>query len=136
MPEREEFKPKVVLALIVKDGKFLLINRKIPHLKLTWAFPGGVNHEGESEEEAVVREAKEEVGLDVKVDKKLLERKHPNTLVQIAYFHCIPKKNQKPEIGEDYEIAEVEWVPAKEVFEKFTSDIHPLIEKFILSKGK
>jgi hypothetical protein len=37
-------------------------------------------------------------------------------------------------IGEDYEIAEVAWVEAKEVLNKFTSDVDPLIQKFILSQ--
>ncbi len=129
------FKPKVVLALIVKDGKFLLIRRKVRLLKLEWAFPGGVTHEGEKEKEAVVREAKEEVGIDVKVKKKLLERKHPDTFVQVAYFHCVPRKNTIAKIGEAYEIAGISWVPAGEVVEKFTSDVHPKIQKFILSQA-
>lgn len=129
----EIFNPKVVLALIVRDGKFLLIERKVSMLGLHWAFPGGVNHEGETDEEAVIREAKEEVGLEVKVVKKLLERKHPNTLVQVAYFHCTPSKNPKPRIGETYEISAVEWVLADEVLKRFTSDVAPEIKKFILS---
>ena len=131
----ETFTPEVVLALIVKDGKFLLIERKISMLGLHWAFPGGVNQKGETDEEAVVREAKEEVGLEVKVVKKLLERKHPDTLVQVAYFHCELKGNQKPLIGEDYEISEVAWVPAGEVLDKFTSDVAPEIQNFIRSQG-
>ena len=130
------FKPKVVLALIEKSGKFLLIRRKVKLLKLEWAFPGGVTHEGETDEEAVTREAKEEVGIDVKPVKKLLERKHPDTFVQVVYFHCKPSGNQIPKIGEAYEIAEVAWVPAKEVLEKFTSDVDPKIQKFILSRTK
>ena len=131
----ETFTPKVVLALIVKDGKLLLIRRKLPSFKVEWAFPGGVTERNESEEEAVVREAREEVGLDVKVVKKLLERKHPNTLVRIAYFHCIPLSDKKPEIGEKYEITEVEWVSAGEVLDRFTSDVAPEIQRFILSQA-
>jgi len=131
----ETFTPKVVLALVVKDGKFLLIRRKLPMFKLEWAFPGGVTEAQETEEEAVVREAKEEVGVDIKVIRKLLERKHPNTLVQVAYFYCVLKGNQKPLIGEGYEISEIAWVPASEVLDKFTSDVAPEIQKFIHSKG-
>lgn len=129
----EGFTPKVVLALIVQNGKFLLIRRKIPSFKVEWAFPGGVMEKGETEEEAVVREAKEEVFMNVQVKEKLLERKHPNTLVQIDYFNCIPKGTNNPKIGEAYEIAEIAWVPAKEVLERFTSDVAPEIKKFILS---
>lgn len=130
------FKPKVVLALIEKSGEFLLIRRRIKLLKLEWAFPGGVTHQGETEEESIVRETKEEVGIDVEVKEKLLERKHPDTFVQIAYFHCAPKNNKVPKIGEPHEIAEIAWVEAKEVLEKFTSDVDPIIQKFILSSAK
>ena len=129
----EAFTPKVVLALIVKNGKFLLIRRRVKLLKLEWAFPGGVSHQGEDDEEAVIREAKEEVGLGVKVVRKLLERKHSDTFVQVAYFHCRPLKNQRPKIGEAYEIAAVEWALPNEVLGKFTSDVAPEIKKFILS---
>lgn len=132
MPELE-FRPKVVLALIENDGKFLLIRRKIRLGKLEWAFPGGVTLEGETEEESVARETKEEVNLDVKVIKKLLERKHPDTYVQVAYFHCEPTSNKSPVIGEDYEISEAEWVDAIEVLKRFTSDVDPEIQKFISS---
>ena len=135
-PMAEIFKPKVVLALIEKSGKLLLIRRKVKLLKLEWAFPGGVTHEGETDEEAVIREAKEEVDIDVKPVKKLLERKHPDTFVQVVYFHCKPKGSESPKIKEAYEISEVAWVPEKEVLEKFTSDVDPIIQKFILSHSR
>jgi len=132
MPE-DKFKAKVVLALIVKNGKFLLIRRKVPSMKVEWTFPGGVTRKGETDEEAVIREADEEVNLNVTVQKKLLERKHPNTLVPITYFHCTLKDSQAPKIGQPHEIAEIEWVKADEVINRFTSDTDPIIQKFISS---
>jgi 8-oxo-dGTP diphosphatase len=126
--------PKVVLALIEKDGEFLLIDRRNPHLKLTWAFPGGIMEEGEEEEVAAVREAREEVGLDVEVVKKLSERKHPNTFVQLSYFHCqLKDKNQEPKILETEEIKDIKWVKASEAIDYFTSDVDPNIKKFLES---
>ncbi|MGA2910282.1 MAG: NUDIX hydrolase [Candidatus Microgenomates bacterium] len=125
---------KVVLALISDKGKFLLIRRKLPSFKVEWAFPGGIIEGEETEEQAVVREVKEEVCLDVEVVKRLLERKHPNTFVQVVYFDCKLKGSPVAAIGEAYEIAEIEWVDAKEVLNKFTSDVDPLIQKFILSR--
>lgn len=53
-----------VSAVIVKDGKVLLIHRK-KEGKEYWVFPGGGIEEGESPEEAVKREVKEETSLDV-----------------------------------------------------------------------
>ncbi|NIT04074.1 NUDIX domain-containing protein, partial [Candidatus Saccharibacteria bacterium] len=124
---------KVILCLIEKGGKFLLIRRKLPSFGVEWAFPGGVMDEGETEAKCALREAQEEVKLDVEVKEKLLERKHPNTFVNVSYFHCTPKGSAVAKVGQDHEIAEVEWVPASEVLGRFTSDVHPTIEKFILS---
>ena len=140
MAESEVVPVKVVLALIPRsDGKFVIIDRKIPHLHLRWAFPGGKTKPElhETEEEAVVREAYEEVRLNVRVVGKLLERKHPDTLVPTVYFHCeLIDDSQQPEIGEEYEISRVEWVPAAEVLERFTSNVDPSIKDFVLSFNK
>jgi 8-oxo-dGTP pyrophosphatase MutT (NUDIX family) len=130
------FKPKVVLSLITDNGRFLLIRRKNPAFGVEWAFPGGVMHEGEKEEETAVREAKEEVNLTVKCMEKLLERRHPDTFVPVSYFHCELIGGDEAKVGQPHEITEVAWVPAKEIFEKTTSDIHPKIKEFILSKAK
>ena len=49
------------------DG-LVLVERKFP--PLGWAFPGGFVEQGESLETAVVREAREETGLDVQIVKQ------------------------------------------------------------------
>jgi len=49
-------------AIIIKNGKVLLIHR-IKEGKEFWVFPGGRIEEGETAEEAVAREVKEETGL-------------------------------------------------------------------------
>ncbi|MGV8080471.1 MAG: NUDIX domain-containing protein [Syntrophales bacterium] len=50
-------------VIIEVDGGIVLISRKNP--PLGWALPGGFVDYGESLEEAAVREAREETGLDV-----------------------------------------------------------------------
>ena len=73
MPDRS-YSPKIVLALIEKDNKFLLIKRRVAGItELRWAFPGGTVGEAESDEQAVLRHAKTEVGLQIDIKKKLLE---------------------------------------------------------------
>ena len=52
-------------ALIEIDGGIILINRKNP--PYGWAIPGGFVDYGETLEEAVVREAKEETCLDINI---------------------------------------------------------------------
>ncbi len=52
-------------AIMVCDGKILLEKRKSEPGKGKWSVPGGLVELGESTEQAVIREVKEETGLDV-----------------------------------------------------------------------
>lgn len=58
-----------VEVLIVEDGKILLTKRSIEPVKGFWHTPGGAVLKGEKIEETVKRVAKEEVGLDVLVER-------------------------------------------------------------------
>ena len=52
-------------AIIIREGKILLEKRKNEPGRGKWSIPGGVVNLGESPELAVVREVKEETGLEV-----------------------------------------------------------------------
>jgi len=67
MNANEHFFGKVaVKGMIAKDGK-VLITRSVRDPD-TWDFPGGRIHENESLEGALLREIKEEIGVDVRLD--------------------------------------------------------------------
>lgn len=53
-------------AVIISENKILLVKRTKEE-GIYWAFPGGLIEQGESKEEALIREVKEETGLDIKV---------------------------------------------------------------------
>lgn len=64
------------LALIVKDKKVLMGkkgNRPGHFLSDAWHFPGGKSDDGETPEQTVIREMKEELGMDIKIIRKLCE---------------------------------------------------------------
>ncbi|NIO04803.1 MAG: NUDIX domain-containing protein, partial [Proteobacteria bacterium] len=64
--------PKVAVGTIgAIDGKIILLKRGIEPAYGRWVFPGGYVDRGETAEEAGIRETKEEVNLDVKIENLL-----------------------------------------------------------------
>src|SRR5690554_1277172 len=57
-----------VAAVVVKDGKILLVKRRTEPSKGLWSVPGGKVEQDETLTEAVVREVREETGLEIEVD--------------------------------------------------------------------
>ncbi|MDO8661925.1 MAG: NUDIX hydrolase [Candidatus Omnitrophota bacterium] len=88
-------------AIIEIDGGIIVIQRSNP--PFGWALPGGFVDYGESLEEAVVREAKEETGLDITQVKQFHTYSDPK---RDPRFHTIgtvffAKAKGKPKAGDD-----------------------------------
>lgn len=62
--------PKVAVGAVIRedDGRIILVRRAIEPGYGLWVFPGGYVDRGETPQQAAVREAREECGLDVKLD--------------------------------------------------------------------
>ena len=60
---------RVSAAVIHRDGKIFATKRGYGEYKGKWEFPGGKREEGESGEEALYRELKEELDSKVKIEK-------------------------------------------------------------------
>ncbi|MFG3017856.1 NUDIX hydrolase [Streptomyces sp. NPDC048254] len=76
------------MAVIVEEGRLLLIRRSVAEGGLVWALPGGVVEPGETAEQAAARETLEETGLTVEAVEELGGRVHPDTGRRIAYVAC------------------------------------------------
>jgi 8-oxo-dGTP diphosphatase len=80
--------------ILTKDGKVILVKRIFDPYKNHWALPGGIVEYGETVEIAVVREAKEETGLDIKIEKLAGVYSDPNRdprghFVSVCFL-CVP----------------------------------------------
>ena len=86
-------------AIIIEDGKVLAIfRRKLIDgvLKEYYVIPGGGLEEGETLEENVTRELKEELGLDIEIIKFLKTSEYEKDIAN--YFLC-KIKSGTPKIG-------------------------------------
>ena len=65
--------PKVAVGTIIHNGddRIVLVRRAIEPGYGLWVFPGGYVDRGEAVMDAAVREAREEAGLDVRIDALL-----------------------------------------------------------------
>ena len=55
-------------TVITQNNSVILIRRKNPPFKGSWALPGGFVEYGETVDSAAIRESKEETGLDIELD--------------------------------------------------------------------
>lgn len=78
----------IAAAVIVQDGKLLLVQRRVSEGSLSWQFPAGAVEPGETFGQAAVRETAEEAGLVVEAVKMLGERVHPKTGRLVGYVAC------------------------------------------------
>ena len=84
----------VVAAAIFRENKVLCMQRS-KHTKeyksLKWEFPGGKVEFGESREEALVREIREELSVDIEVSEFLMtvEHTYPDFHLSMHVFKCV-----------------------------------------------
>jgi ADP-ribose pyrophosphatase YjhB (NUDIX family) len=104
---------------IVQNGHILLImHRQNLSGRSYWVIPGGGIEQGESEEECVRREVKEETNLNVRIERLLVDEPgHPDGvykrrktyLCRIISGQASPGYEPEPEAAADYSIVEVRW---------------------------
>lgn len=85
---------KVVAAIIQKENKILATKRGYGEFINMWEFPGGKIEPGETKEEALIREIKEELNIEINVDKFAIdvEYQYPNFYLFMSCFMCSIKE--------------------------------------------
>jgi len=118
-----------------KDGKFLVLLRgsTAPSNALKWDLPGGDVDFGEDPQESIVREIKEEAGLEVSDLKVFDVEAHINRRGEHWFTIAYQAKAKNDKVKISWEHDEYKWVDEVE-FSKLPSI--PKIERFIKKLNK
>ena len=112
---------RVVAAIILDDDKVFATQRGYGEFKDGWEFPGGKIDKGETPEEALVREIKEELDTEIEVINLLdtIEYDYPNFHLSMDCFICkirsgtlVLKEHEAAKWLTKEELYSVDWLPA------------------------
>ena len=104
----------VVAAVICRDGKILITKRvDTAHLAGLWEFPGGKVEPGETLKAALMREIREEIGMNVIVFDQCLsvDHEYPRKTVRLHFFNCAIIAGEPRTI----QVADFAWVTPPEL---------------------
>jgi len=105
---------EVSAALIFRDGKLLIAQRHVgSHLGGLWEFPGGKREPDETFEQCLVRELREELGVEISVGELFEEVVHdyPEKTVRLKFFICRLARGEPQPLG----CASVKWISKSEL---------------------
>lgn len=112
---------EVAAAIIVKDNKVFATQRGYGEFKDGWEFPGGKLEPGESAREALVREIREELDVDIRVGRLLetVEYDYPEFHLTMHCFICellseeiVLKEHEDARWLKEEELDTVDWLSA------------------------
>ncbi len=122
---------EVVAALIWDKDKFLICQRPANKKRgLLWEFVGGKVEQGETKEQALIRECQEELAITVEPLEVFTEVTHeyPDITVQLTLFNCTILRGQ-PQLLEHNDM---KWITPAEIpdFEFCPADVE-ILKKII-----
>ena len=103
----------VAAAIIERDDRFLLTRRQQGvHLEGFWEFPGGKCESGETHISCLVREIREELGVEAAIGDELLTTTHAygDRRVELHFLRCSIGETPAPQLGQ-----EMRWVARGEL---------------------
>jgi len=120
----------IVCATILRNDKVLLVKHSCDQKPDYghWLLPAGRVEGDEGLEEALKRELKEELSLNIKTIRKLVEHVDPYTSDKLVNFLCTSSTLR---IRKSSELAEARWFNLDEI--QNMEKIHPGLRQFLIS---
>jgi 8-oxo-dGTP diphosphatase len=126
---------QVVAAGIVTSDRGVLVTRRVDQ-NPPWGFTAGWVEPGDSPEETVIREVKEEADLRIEAGEYLGERDHPATGKHMIYYAARPTHGTEIHLGDEGELTEVRWVSLAEADELMPDMFGPVREYLARELGE
>lgn len=108
-----------VAGVVVNElGQWLVVKKAYSGLKGRWSLPAGFVNEGETVDEAVLRELKEETGIDCYVSGLIGFRSgviRDEISDNMAIFYCRMKDEEQPLSIQEDELLEARWLFPQEL---------------------
>ena len=105
---------EVVAALIWDQDKFMICQRPAHKARgLLWEFVGGKVEPGETKEQALIRECREELAITLNVGKVFMDVTHeyPDLTVHLTLFHASIQEG----IPQRLEHNDIRWIAVEEI---------------------
>lgn len=125
---------EVVAALIRDNDKFMICQRPANKARpLLWEFVGGKVEPGETKEQALIRECKEELDITIEVDDVFTEAIHeyPDITIRLTVFNAKIAKG----VPKLIEHNDLKWITPDEIPQYEFCPADAVILKKILNKG-
>ncbi len=142
---KREYPDRPILAVgavVVRDGKVLLTKRGREPGRGLWSLPGGAVHPGEELKAAVIRELREECGIEVAVEEvaEVVERMIPDAEGRLQYHYVILDYRTRwlrGDLSLSEEVEEARWVdPADLRYYQMTRGTADVIRRLLAQREK
>ncbi len=125
---------EVVAALIWDNEKFMICQRPAHKARgLLWEFVGGKVEPGETKEQALIRECREELAVTLSVGEVFMDVIHdyPDLLVHLTLFNAKISEG----IPQKLEHKDIQWITVDEIMNyEFCPADKEILEKLMLSQ--
>ena len=105
-----------VVGAIIKDGERFLVGQRAAHKSQggLWEFMGGKIEPGETPEQALARECREELNLEIENERIIdsVVHEYPEKTIRLTLIECTPRAGSIPHPNEHQEIR---WVTREEM---------------------